>query len=417
VNGYNFLKENGSFKNPSSLKYNGHTLSKKQFTRECFTWVKYDVSAQNGFGGYVRSDFIVYFFDGQPIYIESENGAYFMWANNDAVPDKIIPLAKYNGIVVGECAIEIERKKKEEENRIRIEKINIQEDNNTKSKIDALLKANNINAAINEYNNLHYQDLTIKSKINILEDIKIENEIEILLKNNKFEDAIKNHTKLNSNDLKVKNKNKIQNSINQNYEKLIFPIENELLNSIISDNKINFSKLDDGKYNLTLDKDGKVNIIKEDTTIIIEVCKNKNYLQKNGFEYPATYKGEIILSTDLQKIAEGDSVRYVVSEKYKNKRIYKTKKGVYYFGKFSAPLSAKIILKPKFYADEVSGLNISYDQLCFYTKKANGIQVKSGKDYIEEKVITAKRGTGRKIFRIITSPIWGTFYILFLYPI
>jgi hypothetical protein len=129
VNGYNFLKENGSFKNPSSLKYNGHTVSKKQFSRECFTWVKYDVSAQNGFGGFVRSDFIVYFFDGQPIFIESENGAYFMWANNDAVPDKIIPLAKHNGIVVGDCAIEIERQKErqknEENNRIKLEKIKI----------------------------------------------------------------------------------------------------------------------------------------------------------------------------------------------------------------------------------------------------------------------------------------------------
>jgi len=101
IKGYNFLQEKGGFKNPSSLKYNSHTTSKKQFTRECFTWVKYDVSAQNGFGGYVRSDFIVYFFDGQPIYTESENGDYFMWANNDAVPDKIIPLAKYNGIFVG----------------------------------------------------------------------------------------------------------------------------------------------------------------------------------------------------------------------------------------------------------------------------------------------------------------------------
>lgn len=155
IKGYNFLQEKGGFKNPSSLKYNSHTISKKQFTRECFTWVKYDVSAQNGFGGFVRSDFIVYFFDGQPIYIESENGPYFMWANNDAVPDKIIPLAKLNGIVVGECSIDIERQKEKQ----RIEEVNRKK--NEQKKIDELYKS----IANKEYYKSYISYLSLNSEL------------------------------------------------------------------------------------------------------------------------------------------------------------------------------------------------------------------------------------------------------------
>ncbi len=74
VNGFNYLKVKIGFKNPSSVQYNSHISSKNKYKRECFTWAKYDVSAQNSFGGYERTEVIVYFFNGKPISADTKLG-------------------------------------------------------------------------------------------------------------------------------------------------------------------------------------------------------------------------------------------------------------------------------------------------------------------------------------------------------
>lgn len=309
-----------------------------------------------------------------------------------------------------------------EQKRIENEKIQIQEDVTTKSKIESYLKEKNINAAISENNKLHFKDISLQNrieieieKINKIEDNNTINDIEKYLTSNKIDEAIGLYKKLHYVDLDTKNK--IQKTINQYYENLIIPIDNNLLNTIISDNKITFSKINDGKYSIFLRKNGDVNIEKDDFTNKTEICRNISYLQKNGFEYPSTYKGEILITTDLQKIAAGDSVRYIIPENYKKKHIYVSKKGDYYFGKFSAPLTAKMLFKPQFYDLDTKGLNINFEQLNSYTKKVNDVKVATGKGFYLEKTFTAKKGTGRKIFRITTSPIWGPFYLYYLYTL
>lgn len=84
INGFDYLKVKVGFKNPSSVQYNSHISSKNKYKRECFTWAKYDVSAQNSFGGYERTEVMVYFFNGKPISAETKLGG---WLSFSSFPD------------------------------------------------------------------------------------------------------------------------------------------------------------------------------------------------------------------------------------------------------------------------------------------------------------------------------------------
>jgi hypothetical protein len=146
----------------------------------------------------------------------------------------------------------------------------------------------------------------------------------------------------------------------------------------------------------------------------IEICSNRSYLKKNGFEYPATFSGDLKISTDKTRMNADDSIRYIVSEKHKEKSIYISRKGEYYFGQFGAPFTADECSKPIFYSKDVMENNINLEQLYKYTRNANGIEIEEGKGYFQEKTFVAKKGTGKKLFIIITSPIWVPLYILSL---
>jgi hypothetical protein len=107
TNGFNYLKVKVGFKNPSSVQLNSIVTSKNKYTRECFTWAKYDVSAQNSFGGFNRRDVIVLFFDGIPI--EAETGDMLFFANDevftDGFVDLVISQAKDKPAVIDGCVI------------------------------------------------------------------------------------------------------------------------------------------------------------------------------------------------------------------------------------------------------------------------------------------------------------------------
>jgi hypothetical protein len=107
TNGFNYLKVKVGFKNPSSVQLNSIVTSKNKYTRECFTWAKYDVSAQNSFGGFNRRDVMVLFFDGIPI--GAETGDMLFFANDEAFTDEFVDLviqqAKDKPAVIDGCTI------------------------------------------------------------------------------------------------------------------------------------------------------------------------------------------------------------------------------------------------------------------------------------------------------------------------
>jgi hypothetical protein len=294
----------------------------------------------------------------------------------------------------------------------------IEEDEVTKTKVESYLNSNNLDAAITEFSKMHLVDRALKSRIdnetekrNLDEDSKRITTIESLLSSNQVDLAVEEFKTLhNSND---NLKQKLQNAINQNYEKQSLIIQTDILNKIISDKNNSFAKFKDGKYSIVLNKEGLVTAESKESNSKSEICSNKTYLKKNGFEYPATYSGEVSISTDKNKVNAGDSIRYLVSEKYKKKDIYISRKGEFYLGRFGAPFTAEMCLKPSFYSEDVIENNINLEQLYTYTRIANGIKIEEGKGYFVEKTIVAKKGTGRKIFRIITCPIWGPFYLYY----
>ena len=205
TNGFYYLRDNAGFKNPSSVKYNSHTTSTKKFEKECFTWTKYDISAQNGFGGYKRADYIVYFYGGKPMHIESSSGVYYMFPNNDKVAEEIIEWAKAMGTYPGECAIELEKKKKEEaekkrleEERIKLENQKKEADKSTLQKINDLLSKNGLEDAAKEYSKLNFVNSEIKGILQQNLDDKFGGEI-IQLNFYNVEDYVKsNKTRLKS---------------------------------------------------------------------------------------------------------------------------------------------------------------------------------------------------------------------------
>jgi hypothetical protein len=158
-----YLKKNGGFKNPSSVKFNDASVSTFNFKKECFTWARYDISAQNGFGGFVRDYFFVYFFDGKPFTClpQGDYPAYIMASNSDGAADYLINLATidYLGTPALQskyCPGELEREKLLEETK-RIEKENKQNQDKTKFiEIEDKIKAKKIKEAWDLYNKLNF---------------------------------------------------------------------------------------------------------------------------------------------------------------------------------------------------------------------------------------------------------------------
>jgi hypothetical protein len=136
--GFNYLKKESGFKNPSSVQYISHSISKKQFQIECFTWARFDIRAQNSYGGYGSSSYVVFFYDGKPISSLSEDHPYYMYANKDEVANEIIELAKTRGTLVNTiCAKQAAEKKLLEKNRL-------ENDSKNYDAIDKALNANNL---------------------------------------------------------------------------------------------------------------------------------------------------------------------------------------------------------------------------------------------------------------------------------
>lgn len=115
INGFNYLKVKVGFKNPSGVKYNSHISSKNKYKKECFTWAKYDVSAQNSFGGYERTEVIVYFFNGKPISASTKLGFFGSLSDypdldktlNEEYLDKASKISEWGmDYLYGECIIQ-----------------------------------------------------------------------------------------------------------------------------------------------------------------------------------------------------------------------------------------------------------------------------------------------------------------------
>jgi hypothetical protein len=162
-----------------------------------------------------------------------------------------------------------------------------------------------------------------------------------------------------------------------------------------------------------LNKEGKLELKNMKDLSTQFIATNKSFLTDGDFILPYSFESELIISETKSKV-DKDSIRYVFSDKFKRKDIYISQKGNYYIGKFGAPLSAERLNAPQFISDQVLKGNIELEALTKTEKKANNMVLGDKKSWELEKTIPVKKGTGRKVFRIVTSPIWGLFYVYLL---
>jgi len=244
-----------------------------------------------------------------------------------------------------------------------------------------------------------------------LNNLEIKSKIDIEIESNNLINAVNLYNNWSTPEIEYKSK--IQSAINNDTTTTKSLSENQL-SYIISKFSSYFMKQKLGTYNLYGRKDGTVQIKTSIDTFIQTIGKDKSLNSVGGFILPYSFESELIISETKSKV-DKDSIRYVFSDKFKRKDIYISQKGNYYIGKFGAPLSAERLNAPQFISDQVLKGNIELEALTKTEKKANNMVLGDKKSWELEKTIPVKKGTGRKVFRIVTSPIWGLFYVLLLF--
>jgi hypothetical protein len=243
-------------------------------------------------------------------------------------------------------------------------------------------------------------------KENEQQDVSTTQNINSYISNGRIEMAAQEYSKLHfqNNDLKKQ----IQSLLNDFFADSKTNVTEKNLDIILNKNRAEFSKLGSGKYSLIIEKNGNV-MLGFKTLGSAYSGLESTYNEMYGFKCLSSQSTEIVIEVKEKKLFENDSVRYFVSEKNKKKDIYLSKKGDYFLGWFAAPLNAEKITKPSFYDENLKGNNIVFLQLYLTTKTFNGKLIDEKRIYKTEKIITPKKAIGRKIFRIITSPLWILF--------
>lgn len=308
----------------------------------------------------------------------------------------------------------------DEEVRKKKEKIQFHEDSLIYPKINSLIKQNKFLDAENTLKTLHFPNAYEKSKL-IYEEvrlIKLYNErksfaeIETLLIEKNTEAAIQKYNSLYL--IKDSVEKLLMIRFTQQFSDSLIDGKKENIATFLQNTTIKdlLSKVKDSTYEIIIGQNGqKLNGNKNNLDLTALSNNTINYF---GFIIPLKTRYSLKISTTRQKVHE-DSVRYIFSEKFKRKSIYVSKKGNYYFNRFGAPLSATMLDKPQFIDAEIKKYDINVEYLYQYNRDVNGIVIYSEKFWQKDRVIIAKKGTGRKIIRLILSPIWGPFYLYYLF--
>jgi len=257
-----------------------------------------------------------------------------------------------------------------------------------------------------------YREFETKRKVELeeqvqLNNLKIKSNIDNELESNNIINAINIFNSWSTPEMEYKSK--IQSAINNDTSKTKLFSDNQI-SFIINTFSSFFSKQKTGTYNLYGRNDGTIQIKTSTDTSIQLVGKTKSLNNVGGFKLPYSFESELIISETKTNVHK-DSIRYVFNEKFKRKDIYISKKGKYYLGRFGAPLSVELLNAPQFISETVLKDNIEKEALTKTEKKANNMMIGDETSWEVEKTIPVKKGTGRKIFRIVTSPIWGLFYV------
>jgi hypothetical protein len=219
---------------------------------------------------------------------------------------------------------------------------------------------------------------------------------------------------------------------------------------IIKKSEISISKLNVGEHKYKIEKNGDLYIDGNKVAVLADYLVQEKSFGK--FKTKIASFGSFNLSiTEKMVYPNGttdiynNSIRLVIPSDKKHKVLYE-KNGKFYFGKFGSPLSAtylgnyelnksekeinrckennlvlnpieldstltdKILIQPLFL---VSVHITLFDSKM--SEKLNEIVLSESETYKTTKEVLFQKGTGRKIFRSVTAPIWFPFWAYYNY--
>jgi hypothetical protein len=404
--------------------------SKHAYTRSCFSWAHYTVNAQNGFGGYARGNYIVFFLDGEPILKMSDDHPYYSQPNSDYVADQVIALSRAFGTYVGdECSSDVELRKQREKKNAELEL----DDSKNYNQINQLIDQGKIEEAWSKYRQLNFQSkFPRRNELESKRDDLIIKKVRSCLEKSDISCAISESHELrlinNINIVKIE----IQQKVESQFSNDSLPINEKNLQTIVLDNKIIFSKLSPGEHFIRVDKvgnllvDGKVSGKMAETRVAIK--------DVYGFRIQVSSFGKVLIKVTADSKGFEDSIRLTIPQERSRKNLYFSKKENFYFGAYGAPffssncgnyidnskINTRVPIKLSNDLNDkiiVEGLYREIIQVQIFDEKLENklseLLISESKKYRAIRDYNVRKGTGRKIFRTVTLPVWLPFWFLF----
>ncbi|MDC1194225.1 hypothetical protein N8Z90_01040 [Crocinitomicaceae bacterium] len=199
---------------------------------------------------------------------------------------------------------------------------------------------------------------------------------------------------------------KLKDQYGDQYEVLI----EEEISAIINKNQTLLASLPKKKYSFIIDYEGNI-ICTDSSTLKLRnsepAIAKKFLLIEEFYKIPIKSKFDLdIMLAEEGKFVNPDSIIFHMNPKYASKTI-KTNNNKYFLSGFGSPFSSTEVPLARYVTDStVTDLQVPIYKTTEYDIICNGNTI--GSEIKTEKTdeITVLKGTGRKVFRIITAPIW-----------
>ena len=309
VKGFVYLKNNRGYRNPSTVQYISHICPDYNFDNDCFSAVKYQISAQNGFGGYDRESIEVFFYHGQPFYIMTKDNNYYMYNRNLILPQLVQNAITLNGFSFIRCKKEMDKRAKIEQNKINEEKaLRVKqqfEDKRILKEIDSLIDIKEYFNAKNLISQLNIPNPELINRINQIDKTNQNTIIEFLNKR-ELSDALELYNLLLDKNEKIKEL--FVASYTEKYKDSTIFLDQEKANYYLK--KYFLNKLDShtaDNYRLQISTEGVLKITNKSLNVIHTSNLDKSdiiLIQKDEFMFPVKceYSYNVISTNSLIKL-------------------------------------------------------------------------------------------------------------------
>ena len=183
----------------------------------------------------------------------------------------------------------------------------------------------------------------------------------------------------------------------------------EEIKTIINNNQTLLASLPKKKYSFIIDYEGNI-ICTDSSTLKLrnsEPAIGKNLLIEEYYKIPIKSKFDLDISLAKEgKLINPDNIIFHMNPNYATKTIEKNGEK-YFLSGFGSPIFAAMVPNASYVTDSaVIDLQIPIYKTIGYDIICNGNAIGSEIKTLKTEEITVLKGTGRKVIKIITAPIW-----------